>query len=89
MPSDDWSDDEENAAGNCDAHKQIVHLRAQLQRAKQDLADFRRLVQAKLDITSVFDDTPAAPATRDDDTHYFESYAQNGAAPFHHSGTAA
>ncbi|KZV96499.1 S-adenosyl-L-methionine-dependent methyltransferase [Exidia glandulosa HHB12029] len=88
LPSDDWSDDEDDAGvpGSSQdmrvAQRQIKHLQEKLQRAKQDLVDYKKLVQAKMDFTRVFadeddDDAPGPSKPRDDDTHYFESYAEN------------
>ncbi|EJD51065.1 S-adenosyl-L-methionine-dependent methyltransferase [Auricularia subglabra TFB-10046 SS5] len=87
LPSDDWSDEEDTnvaAGSNQDirqAQRQVKRLQEKLQRAKQDLVDYKKLVQAKLDITNIFaDDDPGSSESqkqRDDDTHYFESYAEN------------
>jgi protein arginine N-methyltransferase 3 len=51
---------------------------------KQDFVDYRSLISQKLDIANLLDTTAdpesnhaSAPA-RDDDTHYFQSYGENG-----------
>ncbi|KAH7096731.1 S-adenosyl-L-methionine-dependent methyltransferase [Auriculariales sp. MPI-PUGE-AT-0066] len=84
----DWSDEDEGfVVAPADdlraAQRQIKRLQDKLMQAKQDMVDYKRLVQAKMDFTTVFgDDEPAAgpstqPDQRDDDTHYFDSYAEN------------
>jgi protein arginine N-methyltransferase 3 len=54
-----------------------------LARVKQDFVDYRSLISQKLDLANLLDATAdpesnhASPA-RDDDTHYFQSYGENG-----------
>ncbi|KAF9525547.1 protein arginine N-methyltransferase [Crepidotus variabilis] len=75
----DWSDDEEVDNGS-DPRKKIHDLEQQLARARQSFLEYRVLISEKLDITkdiqSVHEDFAQKPS-RDDDTHYFESYEAN------------
>lgn len=89
---DAWSDDESAETGASEkqpkdlpsATRRIAALERKLVQAQQNLADYRSFVGERLD-TSGFAQTLAsegqgpldAPA-RDDDSHYFESYGENG-----------
>lgn len=66
--------------------KYISSLEGKLQKAKQDLIDYRTFVSERLNLTSVAEalkeSTSGEPSgsakSRDDDTHYFSGYAENG-----------
>ena len=90
QPDDDWSDsDEEEQSASKDvstdlpsAVRRIRALEKKLADAKQDLADYRTFVGEQFNrslLTDVTDDSSSSltPA-RDDDSHYFESYGDNG-----------
>lgn len=85
--SDDWSDDDEPDAGPSSSHndplKRIALLERKLQQAKQDLADYKALISQRLDLSRLQDamKEPSGSSTaaeRDDDSHYFQSYGENG-----------
>lgn len=85
--SDDWSDDDEPDAGpsssQIDPSRRIALLERKLQQAKQDLADYKALVSQRLDLSRLQDamTEPSGSSKvveRDDDSHYFQSYGQNG-----------
>lgn len=83
MQSDDWSDSEDES-GEPDVHRRIRILENKLASAKKDLVDYRNFVRDRLNVSSLIEgindpssSTPPAPA-RDDDTHYFRSYDENG-----------
>lgn len=69
----------------------MIHaLQAKLHQAHQDMADYRNFVGQRLNLASLADalKEPAAASTsgthaavplRDDDSHYFQSYGENGA----------
>ena len=81
LNSDNWSDSEDEAPIPSNPTKEIAGLRRQLATARQGLAECRALLAAKLEITDDLQevkDGPSSKHTRDDDTHYFESYAANG-----------
>ncbi|EIW81556.1 S-adenosyl-L-methionine-dependent methyltransferase [Coniophora puteana RWD-64-598 SS2] len=68
------------------ALKRVRALEAKLSAARQDMADYRKLVAQRLDAARLADIAaepgPSASgasvaSVRDDDTHYFESYAAN------------
>ncbi|CAK5262346.1 unnamed protein product [Mycena citricolor] len=77
---EDWSDSD--AESSTDPVKRIRALERKLAAAQQDLIDYRQLVSKQLDvpalIAAVNEPTAAGKApTRDDDSHYFQSYAEN------------
>lgn len=84
--SDDWSDDEPNAgpsSSQIDPSRRIAILERKLQQAKQDLVDYKALVSQRLDLSRLQDamTEPSGSSKvveRDDDSHYFQSYGQNG-----------
>lgn len=45
---------------------------------KQDFADYRSLISQKLDATIDLGSNDAYGPARDNDTHYFQSYGENG-----------
>jgi protein arginine N-methyltransferase 3 len=67
------------------ANRRIRALEKRLADAKQDLADYRAFVGERLDLsllTEAIDDATSGPVPpRDDDSHYFESYGENGKYP--------
>ncbi|CAK5274435.1 unnamed protein product [Mycena citricolor] len=80
---EDWSDSD--AESSTDPVKRIRALERKLAAAQQDLIDYRQLVSKQLDvpalIAAVNEPTAAGKApTRDDDSHYFQSYAENARA---------
>lgn len=60
----------------------VKSLQKQLSQAKQDLQMMRTMVKGRLELlaSDPAQPTDEKPAARDDDTHYFESYAYNGGA---------
>ncbi|CDO72229.1 hypothetical protein BN946_scf184970.g81 [Trametes cinnabarina] len=69
------------------AQRRISALQQKLNQAKQDLAYYRRFVSERLNLAGLADElknldvststTHAAVPLRDDDSHYFQSYAEN------------
>src|SRR4051794_23263055 len=90
---DNWSesDDEEQVdMPNADPTQRIHVLERKLERAKQQLADYRALVARRLNVASVIegidDENSSLPTKpRDDDAHYFQSYGENGLSCSHSS----
>ncbi|PCH40423.1 arginine N-methyltransferase 3 [Wolfiporia cocos MD-104 SS10] len=87
LQSGDWSDsdDDEAAPAPTDlasATRRIQALERKLQQAKRDLAEYRILIGERLGDVG-FADAPESSSShyiaplRDDDTHYFSSYAYN------------
>ena len=64
------------------ASRRITTLESKLAAAKEELAHYQLLIRQRVDIARLreaIDDEPiASPSQRDDDTHYFESYGENG-----------
>jgi type I protein arginine methyltransferase len=80
----DWSDsesDEVDSSHGADPTRQTVALRRELAQARKELAEIRALVTEKFSSTLVeaTDEPPVPTADRDDDSHYFQSYDENGA----------
>ncbi|KAH9480672.1 Ribosomal protein arginine N-methyltransferase rmt3 [Psilocybe cubensis] len=83
----DWSDSDDDADKDpmkMDPNQKVKLLEKKLALARQSLLDYRALIAEKLNIskqvTNVEDlssKLEAIPKTRDDDTHYFESYGSN------------
>ena len=67
-----------------DPARKIKALEKKLALTQQSLGDYRALIAEKLNLTREVQNadelgqTQAIPVTRDDDTHYFESYGANG-----------
>ncbi|KAI0354833.1 S-adenosyl-L-methionine-dependent methyltransferase [Trametes cingulata] len=67
------------------ATRRITALQRKLQQAKQDLLYYRQFVSERLNLAGLADEvkkldvapTHAAVPLRDDDSHYFQSYAEN------------
>lgn len=86
--SSDESEDESSAPTDlAGATRRIRALKKKLQKSKNDLADYRAFVSERLQRTELGDALaePAssssghlAPPLRDDDSHYFQSYGENG-----------
>lgn len=84
--NDEWSDDDDEEAASTDvvsdlpgAIRRIRTLEKKLANAKQDLTDYRAFVGERLNATEIADDpSPASIPARDDDSHYFDSYGENG-----------
>ena len=83
-PSDDWSDSEDEEAENADPSHRIKILEKKLALAQQSLVDYRTLITEKCNIPNLIKDInepisrQVAPTSRDDDTHYFQSYGEHG-----------
>jgi type I protein arginine methyltransferase len=74
-----WSDDEPVAPGSSkDPKAHIALLEKSLSLANQKLEDYRSILMRRIGLDDVPDDVPSKPLGRDDDTHYFRSYADNG-----------
>jgi type I protein arginine methyltransferase len=80
---DDWTDSEDEGNSNANPSRRIQTLEHKLAQVQQDFVECRKLISQKLDIKSLIESqndpgpSSAAPS-RDDDTHYFDSYAENG-----------
>ena len=82
-PSDDWSDSEDEEVGDVDPSHKIKILEKKLALARQSLVDYRTLITDKYNISKLIEDVnePVScqvPTSRDDDTHYFQSYGEHG-----------
>ena len=88
---DTWSDSDDgpNVLAPSDlisATKRIAALETKLAAAKDDLAEYRSLVNKRVDIALIREaiDAPEGPVASssrsDDDSHYFDSYGENGAS---------
>lgn len=93
LDSGDWSDSEdEGKAGPSDKDsdvrlaKKAKKLQAQLSQAHQDLRELKTMLKGRFELLEAsVPDAPGideAAVPRDDDTHYFESYAYNGGRVF-------
>lgn len=83
-PSDDWEDSEDEDVGNADPSSKIKILEKKLALAQQSLVDYRTLITEKCNIPNLLKDInepisrQVASTSRDDDTHYFQSYGEHG-----------
>ena len=85
---DSWSDGEDDSevlapSDLVSATKRIAALETKLATAKEDLAEYRLLVNQRVDIALIREaiDAPGEPVSSgvcDDDSHYFDSYGENG-----------
>ena len=84
---DSWSDSEDGSKALApsdlvSATRRIAALETKLAAAKEDLAEYRSLVNQRADIALIREaiDVPGEPVSskRDDDSHYFDSYGVNG-----------
>ncbi|GLB38566.1 putative class I-like SAM-binding methyltransferase superfamily, protein arginine N-methyltransferase family protein [Lyophyllum shimeji] len=80
---DDWSDSEEEDTDTVDPTRRVQILQRKLAEAKQKFVDYRAFVSKKMNIPALLA-SPSEPGpsqtvapARDDDTHYFKSYAEN------------
>lgn len=82
-PSNDWSDSEDEDAF-VDPNRKIQLLEKKLLAAQQNLAQYKDFVSEKLNASSLSEllsgsgASQEVPQARDDDSHYFESYSENG-----------
>ncbi|KAG8957196.1 hypothetical protein FRC00_004353 [Tulasnella sp. 408] len=83
--SDDDEDDEipggETSTGPAkekNLAKKVKKLEAQLKEAREAVQQMRQLVQGRLNLLDSDSGAVAPQAPRDDDSHYFNSYAYNG-----------
>lgn len=88
--SDSEDDEPEKAEAPKDlagATRRITALQRKLEQAKQDLVYYRGFVSQRLNLAGLADElkdsavsstTHAAVPLRDDDSQYFQSYAENG-----------
>jgi protein arginine N-methyltransferase 3 len=95
LEADDWSDEEdffssdEQPAPPADlptALRRIELLEKKLAQSHKDMAEYRALVGQQFDAGRLAEivnepgpSSAAGPTQRDDDTHYFSSYCENGA----------
>ncbi|KAF8529315.1 S-adenosyl-L-methionine-dependent methyltransferase [Hysterangium stoloniferum] len=93
LTSDDWSDSEDEDAAVVQpmsvsepkkALQRIRRLEEKLAAARQELIDYRKIVEGRFDLNRLAKDISSDPnseepkvAPRDDDSHYFRSYAEN------------
>ncbi|KAL1937804.1 hypothetical protein VTO73DRAFT_12823 [Trametes versicolor] len=92
VPDDSDSEDEETGKPEAPkdltaATRRIAALQRKLEQAKQDLVYYRGFVSERLNLAGLADElkestaastsTHAAVPLRDDDSHYFQSYAEN------------
>ena len=68
---DDWSEDEVPPGKN-------DHLETELQAAKAEIAKLRKLLRNSMEEEPWVEVGKDKAVARDDDTHYFDSYAENG-----------
>jgi protein arginine N-methyltransferase 3 len=89
VQSNDWSDsDEDNSNTSPEVapatDRRLRSLKNKLSSAKQDLLDYRALVEKQINIyglaEAINESSPSqpVPTSHDDDSHYFSSYAENG-----------
>ncbi|KAG2009785.1 arginine N-methyltransferase 3 [Coprinopsis cinerea AmutBmut pab1-1] len=76
ISSDDWSDDEDSPSPPSDPIKKVQWLEKKLAAAQEQVAEYRRFLKSRLEADEKSTE-PEQPPKRDDDTHYFQSYAEN------------
>ncbi len=74
--TDAWSDEDEPL--RADPQSRIALLEKNLSLANQKIADYRENLMRRIGLTDGSDDASNPVPVRDDDTHYFRSYADNG-----------
>lgn len=80
--SEEWSDSDDDETVS-DPARRIAALEKKLTRAKQEFDEYRSVISQRLNISTLMEDAgPSAPIpnARDDDTHYFQSYGENGSS---------
>lgn len=75
VSNDDWSDSEDEDAATSDPAKRSRILEKNLALAQAKIAEYQKLLYQRLDIGGTEE---IKGKVRDDDTHYFDSYAENG-----------
>lgn len=68
------------------AEQRVLRLEEKLASSRRELADYRKLIEGRFDLSKVAEQFESLQATtdahpekaRDDDSHYFRSYAENG-----------
>lgn len=84
VQSDDWSDSDDENPKTTDPLQRIQILERKLAQVKHEFADYRNLISERVNISSLLDASTDAepsqsvPSLRDDDSHYFKSYGENG-----------
>ncbi|KAJ2919153.1 hypothetical protein MD484_g1262, partial [Candolleomyces efflorescens] len=76
VSTDDWSDSEDEEDEPTDPVKKAHWLEKKLALAQQKVAEYQSLLYKRLDVENPSEEIKPKP--RDDDTHYFDSYAENG-----------
>ena len=81
--TEDWSDSDEEEGSDQQPTQRIRLLEKKLVKAKRELADYQHFISEQLNVASLVDtvrnaDQPTTPPSQDDDSHYFESYGENG-----------
>lgn len=79
---DVWSEEDEQLqqpiSDLASAEKRIKHLKNSLQKMENDFQDYRAFVGERMNADVVDNTGNCDVQPRDDDTHYFSSYAENG-----------
>ncbi|KAG7444182.1 S-adenosyl-L-methionine-dependent methyltransferase [Guyanagaster necrorhizus] len=75
LQADDWSDSDDE--GTSDPSRRILALEKKLARTQQEFHEYRTLISKEMDLASLVEPSTSEPHSRDDDTHYFESYGAN------------
>lgn len=86
IPGDSDDDDDEVQGGETSTGpakekslvKKVKKLEAQLKEAREAVQQMRQFVQGRLNLLEPDSGAVAPQAPRDDDSHYFNSYAYNG-----------
>lgn len=94
LQSGDWTDSEQEdddaaqSKGWSDPRKasqRIRRLEEKISAARQELIDYRKLVEGRFNLSQIAEQYNSLhvsedlqPPPRDDDSHYFRSYAENG-----------
>lgn len=91
LPGDSDDEDEENPGDGTSTEpkeksltKKVKRLEAQLKEAREAVQQMRQLVQGRLNLLEPDSEAAASQPPRDDDSHYFNSYAYNGTAVHKH-----
>ncbi|ESK84801.1 protein arginine n-methyltransferase 3 [Moniliophthora roreri MCA 2997] len=78
LQSGDWSDSEDEST-NSDPEKRIRALEQKLAQAREEFNAYRALISQRLNLIEAASDerAEAEAKSRDDDSHYFDSYGAN------------